>query len=316
MRVLLAIDGSAPSDRARDLVAGLPWPEGVEIRVVSALDAGPDLMGVPWMEVAPAADTTVEQAFVRQLTDALQTAVRDLHRPGRRVDHVLLRGRPASAVVAEARAWNPDLIVVGHRGRGTLASMILGSTSAEIVDHAPCPVLVARGPMVRAALLAEDGSEGAKVAAELLARWPVFRAVPTTVLSVAEVAVPMSVGVAAGLYDRILTSYTESVDEARREFTAIATTTAEHLTRAGLTATVDVRDGEAAAAIVEAASDHGVDLIVMGTRGHTGLARLILGGTARSVLIHAPCSVLIVREHSVTFADQPQEVGPDVGPSR
>ena len=34
----------------------------------------------------------------------------------------------------------------------------------------------------------------------------------------------------------------------------------------------------------------------MGTRGHTGLARLILGSTARNVLLHAPCSVLVVRE--------------------
>ena len=40
----------------------------------------------------------------------------------------------------------------------------------------------------------------------------------------------------------------------------------------------------------------GVDTIVMGTRGHTGLARLILGSVARNVLLHAPCSVLIVRE--------------------
>ena len=34
----------------------------------------------------------------------------------------------------------------------------------------------------------------------------------------------------------------------------------------------------------------------MGTRGHTGLARLILGSVARNVLVHAPCSVLTVRE--------------------
>ena len=37
-------------------------------------------------------------------------------------------------------------------------------------------------------------------------------------------------------------------------------------------------------------------MLVLGTRGHTGLRRLLLGSVARNVLIHAPCSVLIVRE--------------------
>ena len=35
----------------------------------------------------------------------------------------------------------------------------------------------------------------------------------------------------------------------------------------------------------------------MGTRGHTGLARLFLGSVARNVLLHAPSNVLVVREH-------------------
>jgi universal stress protein A len=69
--------------------------------------------------------------------------------------------------------------------------------------------------------------------------------------------------------------------------------------------TVDVREGSPTTTIVDAARDHGVDLVVMGTRGHTGLARIALGGTARSVVIHAPCSVLVVRGQRVAAAARP-----------
>ena len=43
--------------------------------------------------------------------------------------------------------------------------------------------------------------------------------------------------------------------------------------------------------IIRAATDWEADLIVMGTRGRTGLERLLLGSVARKVLQHAPCSV-------------------------
>jgi nucleotide-binding universal stress UspA family protein len=46
--------------------------------------------------------------------------------------------------------------------------------------------------------------------------------------------------------------------------------------------------------IVEAAKDKAVDLVVMGTHGRTGLARVLLGSVAQNVIGHAPCPVLVV----------------------
>ena len=48
--------------------------------------------------------------------------------------------------------------------------------------------------------------------------------------------------------------------------------------------------------IIEAAKSFDSGLIVMGSRGHTGLARILLGSVARNVLLHTSASVLIVRE--------------------
>ena len=54
--------------------------------------------------------------------------------------------------------------------------------------------------------------------------------------------------------------------------------------------------GAPAAAIVKYATDHGVDLIVMGTHGRSGVAHLLLGSVAEKVVRTAPCPVLSVRE--------------------
>jgi nucleotide-binding universal stress UspA family protein len=57
-----------------------------------------------------------------------------------------------------------------------------------------------------------------------------------------------------------------------------------------------MRDGDAAGEIVAAAEQRQADLIVLGSRGRTGLTRLLLGSVARNVLSGSTASVLIVHE--------------------
>jgi nucleotide-binding universal stress UspA family protein len=61
--------------------------------------------------------------------------------PVHRID---LEGYPPDVLVEYADAQGADLIVVGSRGRGDLASLVLGSTSHRVVNHASCDVLIAR----------------------------------------------------------------------------------------------------------------------------------------------------------------------------
>ena len=65
--------------------------------------------------------------------------------------------------------------------------------------------------------------------------------------------------------------------------------------REAIVATSQICAGEPAAAIVQAAIDRAVDLIVLGTHGRHGLAHLILGSVAEAVVRTAPCPVLTVR---------------------
>ncbi|HEY6013368.1 MAG TPA: universal stress protein, partial [Candidatus Limnocylindrales bacterium] len=118
MRVLVAIDGSAPSARAVDLVCGVPWPDGTTIVVAQAVESGEGLYGGLWPAVAMVELGKLE-AEVRSAADQDVTeAAERLMRPGLAVDTAVLPGRPATVIGERARAMGADLIVVGSRGHG------------------------------------------------------------------------------------------------------------------------------------------------------------------------------------------------------
>src|SRR4249920_3352047 len=117
MRILLAIDGSPAADRARDLVAALPWRENGRIRIVSVAPTRPEIQGVPWSLAATTDDDQIEDEVLRIHRDALDTAEREIScaRGDVAIESILVRGRPGSVIVDQARAMGADLIVVGHR---------------------------------------------------------------------------------------------------------------------------------------------------------------------------------------------------------
>jgi nucleotide-binding universal stress UspA family protein len=87
-------------------------------------------------------------------------------------------------------------------------------------------------------------------------------------------------------------------------WTQVKADAAENLDRAaaplrsrGLNVETVVREGYPATAIEEEARDRNVDLVVIGTRGHSGLKHLLLGSVAERVVQKAPCPVLAVKKH-------------------
>jgi nucleotide-binding universal stress UspA family protein len=295
MRVLLAIDGSISSDRARDLVASLTLPAGSRVRVVGVLEHGSELFGLPWMPGVSNDTSTIQPVPTGRFVEELEVAEREIARRNVVVDHLLLRGHAARAIVDEAREFGAEVVVVGSRGHGSFTTAVLGSTSAEIVDHAPCPVLVVRRSRIESVLLAEDGSVGADAAAKAVDAMPILAGLPVTVVSVAEVGIPFA-GATPGTYEQVMEPYSEPIESSHQQCGELAGRRGDWLARDGRPVDCEVRDGDPAAEIVAAAAARGTDLVVVGTRGHTGLTRMILGSVARNVLIHAPCSVLVVHQ--------------------
>ena len=68
-----------------------------------------------------------------------------------------------------------------------------------------------------------------------------------------------------------------------------------------MTRAVVLESSDPADAIVNYATNVGVDLIVMGTHGRTGVSHLLMGSVAEKVVRHAPCPVLTVRQHAQAF---------------
>lgn len=296
MRVLVAIDGSEPADRAVGLVANALWPTGTEIIVAEAIESGAGLFGGPWPAMAMVQADRIEADIRAEAEATVRAASRRLARPGLSLEADVLGGRAAAAIIERASAMAADLIVVGSRGHGRIESMLLGSVSAEVVDHSPAPVLIARGGSFTRVVLAWDGSSGAARAAELLSTWPAFAGSDVRVVTVADLEVPWWSGMAADRSATLLPFYADAMNESRKRHDKLAQDMSAQLRAAGLRAEPCRRDGDAATQILAAARARDADIIVMGTHGRTGLARLVIGSVARNVLQHATCSVLVVRE--------------------
>jgi monovalent cation/proton antiporter MnhG/PhaG subunit len=276
MRVLIAHDGSTGADLASALVAGVAWPQGSTLRLVGVLEA----------DVAPfsmaGAETTSTAPGIDAILDAATLA---LERAGASIERKMLRGSLAPAIADEAAAFGADLIVTGSRGRSRLNALLVGSVTGEIVDQAPCPVLVARSATLRRALLAIDGTPPSTGATDVVARWPMFREAPVTVLHVARDAL-----------SDVQPTGRSQIEETGEEPTTLIDLTTQRLLAAGVAAAgAVVRGADPATAIVEFAEQHALDLIVVGSRGHSGLRRTVVGSVARGVLFSTSASVLIVR---------------------
>jgi nucleotide-binding universal stress UspA family protein len=292
MKVLLALDGSGPSLVARDLVAALAWPVGTELHLVSAYQVPADStagMGSTMDWVGDAEDAARDA-----LDEQLRTLAAPIVERGMPVERHVIRRRAPDAINDVASELGADLIVTGSRGRGPLRSMLLGSVAAEVAAHASCPVLVARNTRVSRLLVATDGSPSAGLISDRLGGWGLFRGIPADVVAVAVHDGPT--------FELMVSMYTlgdERLTKQRRELEMRASNDADTMARrladVGIPATPRVQSGDPANEIITAAESFGADLIVTGSRGLGTLDRLLLGSVARNVLIHARCSVLIVR---------------------
>lgn len=266
MKVLLATTDSKNDESATQFVARAHWPLGSEIEVLGILEPP-----------APGGRDTSFGRRLRELEGELRFIAEGLPLHGWTASWRCVVGSPAGAIGEAARAMNADLIVMGTRSRGGLTAALLGSVSAGVIDGAPCPVLVARTATADRIVLADDGSVGAAAAAALVQEWSLFTQSAVSIVSVVPASRP----------------------EERDEEIAVARITVAERAHplAGREHPVEmaVREGPAAHEIIAAAGAFDADLIVVGSRGLTGLARLVAGSVARDVVRHAPCSVLVVR---------------------
>ena len=146
MKILLAVDGSQCSDAAVEEIARRPWPQGSEIKVLTAyelpLPPAPEAWAIP-----PVYFEELDRAASDQARSVLERAVSRLKSTmgsEANITAAFAQGSPRSVILDEAERWGADLVVVGSHGYGAWQRFLLGSVSQSVVSHAKCSVEVVR----------------------------------------------------------------------------------------------------------------------------------------------------------------------------
>jgi nucleotide-binding universal stress UspA family protein len=148
LKVLLAIDGSEGSRHAIEAIAARPWPNGAEIRVLSAVEL--HLSALQSSFEIPGLDAehleSQRAAAMKRTEDLIDSARKTIEAAGLTTSESIsvLAADAKTIILEEAAAWPADWIVLGSHGSSGLSRFLIGSTSETVATHAACSVEVVR----------------------------------------------------------------------------------------------------------------------------------------------------------------------------
>lgn len=181
---------------------------------------------------------------------------------------------PSEAIVEEAAQKKADMIVIGRRGRRGLLKALMGDVAAKVIARASCKVLVvpkAARIEYRNILVATDGSAHSNAAV-------------TEALAIAQRCGSNLIALSAirdeSEMQEALSNVNRVVELGRKE---------------GLSVEAITPLGRSYDVIVETAGGRGIDLIVVGTYGKTGVKKLLMGSSTEKVIGRAGCAILVVK---------------------
>ncbi|OLU23122.1 hypothetical protein BVH03_23130 [Pseudomonas sp. PA15(2017)] len=277
--VLLATDLSVRCDRALDRAAQLAGEWQALLVGVNVLEGAqaPDLV-LGW--VGDRDDASLARFAEQQLQE-------DLSGLDVQVRLRVERGEPVQSIAKAARETGSALVITGVASNALWGRLLLGSTVELLARQLPQPLLVVRrrprGRYERI-LVATDFSDSSRHALHAAACYFPDREL---VLYHATEA-PMS--------DRMERVIDERARQHIEEGDYAAFLAAGELPEEVRKRTrIVIEQGSLAASLNHYVREHGVDLVVMGTHGRSGLMNVLLGSAASELLQWVPCDTLIVR---------------------
>ena len=258
--------------RGHDAGAALGRPGGGGITSGAARPArlGASTMGFSPVSASADLDRRKAEAALANAVYLLQSEV-----AGLTIDSELVQDKPAQALVD--RSGDAALVVVGYRGKGRVGRFVLGSVAAAVVTHAAAPVVVVRGDesgqvrRVGPVVVGVDGSPGSEDAVRFAMAAAPLHGYQVVAVHAGEL----------GSRPGGLAALSPALAEGRRQYPAVQVREV-------------VQPGSAAQLIVAEAED--AALVIVGSRGHGGLAGMLLGSVSRGVIDQAACSVMVMRD--------------------
>lgn len=280
-RILVATGGSPWSDAAVAYAVAMAARLHAELRLLAVLNVS----GVYAMPDVMTSSELLMESVEQQGQDMLAHAVEQAAEAGIAYAAVLKWGNVAETILQTAAEEACDLIVLGSRGLSGFKRLMLGSISNAVASKAQCPVLVVKHPPTpqtppwHRVLVATGGSPWSDAAVEHALELGRVQPADVCVLYVD------SRRVRRGDTDLNVTSDGKNI-LALAEARAAA---------AGVQHETTFARGDVATAVVEMATRHKADVIVLGSRGLTGFKRLMLGSISNAVAATSPVPVLIVK---------------------
>lgn len=286
-RLLVGCDDSQGSGSAAAFALAVA---GSAAAHVTLLHAGPDPDATPGHpEVAAAVAEQVREAergWQRRL-DAMQAQAPADAQVACRLE----RGSPGLALVQAARETGADLVLLGSGGVGHVRGALLGSVSSQVLQHAPCSVMLfseqqpAPATGARTVLVALDGSDCSRYALRVAQGLATALAARLVLVHVVDPRIPFALHPPASLREQLLTAGRALLHEARASIVAPL----EHVE-------AQLLEGGPRETLAAACEQHDPAVLVVGTRGLGGFKGLLIGSTSQWVVNHAPCPVLVARE--------------------
>jgi len=233
----------------------------------------------------PGVDPAVEQPMTSKAREAVERELESvLGGQSHGAQIVLDSGPPHVGLLARADATGAGLIVIGP-----------GRVAGQVVRHASVPVLVAR-PSPRGAVVgATDFSDPSLPALHAAADEARRRRSTLHLIYAVDVGVYAAGSAPAAVMSYLEGSSAIALDGLEGLRSAAALRLQDTLRQFAIEGQTSVVDGRAEATIVTYAQTVGAELVVVGTHGRSGFARITLGSTAAAVVESASCSVLVVR---------------------
>ena len=158
--LILATDGSPSAQHATEKAIELAQATGWPLRVVSAWET-PMIAGSYYGYAVPAAySPDLLETERKHASDAADAAVDQARALGVDAQADVRHGDPVEEICAAATDADATMIVLGAHGWGVLKRLVFGSVSTGVLHHAPCGVLVVRGPSQAAETLLEGSTVG------------------------------------------------------------------------------------------------------------------------------------------------------------
>jgi nucleotide-binding universal stress UspA family protein len=286
-KILVATDLSARCDRAFDRAATLATAWNAQLVAVHVMAEG----GIA--SDAPPIPSWRRPPDSRELAEARARAEIREQAPNATV--AIFSGDPADAIVRAAETHGCDLIVTGVARYEPLGRLVLGSTVERLVRRSRLPLLIVRKrgrQAYRHVVAATDFSEASRHALEAAVRF--FPLARLTLFHAYDVPMRMLVSDPAG--------HTQQFKD------LAAASSIEFLKQTDLKGwpggkpEVLLEDGEPDRLLHDYARDKDIDLVALGSHGHSALFDVLLGSVAQRLLGLLPCDVLLVREPRAAVA--------------